>query len=411
MSWRNRLGECEFIGIKFHSEVTEIQTGRRIITQQLYQSNEIIRQDLGRKPRIYEVEGYIMATEENNYDPHKDYLRLQALVENGVVSSFRHPYHGVIADTICAELRQTDTRDRGGIVRFEAVFVSERVATFRGVETDTNEELSGNGDKLVEFAVRDYTENPSDVSSPDAFNAFFDAVDAFVETVDSYRLPFEGAADGVWQRLQRVSSSANNIDRVIRNRLTDSRIFSADVRTLLRGVGSGDVRRILGLLNGLSSFEPSARPDFSTSQSRVRAGFHPQQFTNLVRRVAVGSATETLSAVELGDVFPNFVEGAEFQAGLNGAIDQLEIQADSSSDSELFQSLTDLRISAGQYFSEQLPALPRVRRERVQNLTPAIVVANRIAGSADAENLGDSIARRNRVFFPLMASGDLEVVI
>ena len=410
MSWRNRLGECEFIGIKFHSEVTEIRTGRRIITQQLYQSNEIVRQDLGRAPRIYEVEGYIMATAENNYDPHKDYLRLQALVENGVASSFRHPYHGVIADTICREIRQTDTRDRGGIVRFEAVFVSERVATFRGVETDTNEELRDNGDKLVEFAVRDYSENPADVSSPDLIDSLLDAADSFVLYLDSFRLPFTDAADGIWQRLQRVSSSANNIDRIIRNRLIDGDILSSDIRTLLRGIRSGDTRRILGLLNGLSSFEPAA-PQFGGSQSRARAGFHPPQFTNLVNRVAVGSAMETLASVELGDVFPNFSEGAEFQASINGAIDQLEVQADSSSDGELFQSLTDLRISSGRYFSEQLPALPRVRRERVQNLTPAIVVANRIAGSAEAENLGDSIARRNRVFFPLMASGDLEVVI
>ena len=264
---------------------------------------------------------------------------------------------------------------------------------------------------MSEFAVRDYSENPADVSSPDAFNAFFDAVDAFVEMVDSYRLPFDDAADGIWQRLQRVSSSANNIDRVVRNRLTDSRIFSADIRTLLSGARSGDFRRILGLLNGLSSFEPSNRVNFSTSQSRVQAGFHPQQFTNLVRRVAVGSAMETLASVELGDVFANFREGAEFQSSLNGAIEQLEVQADSSSDGELFQSLTDVRISAGRYFSEQLPALPRVRIERVKNPTPTIVIANRIVGSADAEALGDSISRRNGVFFPLMACGDLEVVI
>ena len=164
------------------------------------------------------------------------------------------------------------------------------------------------------------------------------------------------------------------------------------------------------MLGGLSSFDP-ATPQFGGSQSRARAGFHPPQFTNLVNRVAVGASAETLADVELGDVFANFREGAQFQSDLNSAIERLEVQADSASDSELFQSLTDVRISASQYFSEQLPALPRVRLERIQNLTPAIVVANRITGSNGAEALGDSISRRNRVFFPLMASGDLEVVI
>ena len=145
MTWRNRLAQCEFGGIKFHSEVAETTVGRRIITQELYQSNEIVRQDLGRSPTLYEVEGYIIASAENNEDPHRDYLRLQELVRNGTASSFRHPYHGVISDTVCRELRQTDTRDRGGIVRFTAVFVSEREAVFEGVQTDTNEELRDNG--------------------------------------------------------------------------------------------------------------------------------------------------------------------------------------------------------------------------------------------------------------------------
>ena len=410
MSWRNRLAQCEFGGIKFHSEVAETTVGRRIVTQPIYQSNEIVRQDLGRAPTIYDIEGYIIATSENNEDPHRDYLRLQELVRNGTASSLRHPYHGVIADVVCRELRQTDTRDRGGVVRFEAVFVSEREAVLDGVQTDTNEELRSNGAKLVEFAVIDYSQDGADTSTPDAFDAFFDGVDSFAEFIESYRLPFTDEADQVWQRIQRVSSSANNLDRAIRNRIIDGTIFSRDIRTLLRGIRSGDHRRVLNLLGGLSSFDP-ASPQFGSSQSRARAGFHPPQFTNLVNRVAVGASAETLADVELGDVFANFREGAQFQSDLNSAIERLEIQADSASDSELFQSLTDVRISAGQYFSEQLPALPRVRLERIQNLTPAIVVANRITGSNGAEALGDSISRRNRVFFPLMASGDLEVVI
>lgn len=139
MGWRDTLlnnGKASFRGVEFFVDRIQNGFGRRNIVHQFPKSDDIFTEDLGRLADTFRVTGFVIQTEDNefNYIAERNELR-DALRQSGA-GAFIHPSLGSF-DVVVTSANESETFVRNsGIARFEITFTQAKDEEFLVAEVN-----------------------------------------------------------------------------------------------------------------------------------------------------------------------------------------------------------------------------------------------------------------------------------
>ncbi len=117
MTWRNRLLSASFRGVAFRVEAEGESLGRRVATHEFAASEEVWREDIGRRGREVRVEGYLIGPD---YD--LALADLAAACEAPGAGRLSLPLRGEVS-AICASFTYRRSKTAGGYAEFSATFL------------------------------------------------------------------------------------------------------------------------------------------------------------------------------------------------------------------------------------------------------------------------------------------------
>jgi prophage DNA circulation protein len=109
MTWRDNLRPASFRGIPFFVESHDLEVGRRKFMNEFGGSNDSYVEDLGRKGRVYQIEGYVIG---DDYMSVRDQM-IQACEMDGTAGSLVHPWLGTL-QVQCDKLKIVEKKNEGG---------------------------------------------------------------------------------------------------------------------------------------------------------------------------------------------------------------------------------------------------------------------------------------------------------
>jgi len=152
MPWRERMGPATFRDVPFFVERAELAAGRKIVLHEYPLRDTPFVEDLGRRSRIFPVDGYVIGDE---YLIAKN--RLLTVLEEPGSGTLVHPYYGT---RICAvgNVRVVESRDEGGMARFSIDFLETEPRPFAPIVVDDPiGRLNRSGDLAMESASTEFT--------------------------------------------------------------------------------------------------------------------------------------------------------------------------------------------------------------------------------------------------------------
>ena len=156
----SKLRVASFRGVRFHIEAAEATFGRRYKLHEFPGRDDPLVEDLGRGPRTYPVEGYLVG---RDYALSRDML-IKACEKDGP-GKLIHPYHGLI-DVRCLKFTVEETFRDGDYARVRFEFL-EAPATPIGVPViDRALDLVAKADKLFTESAARFAEAYSIVGMP-----------------------------------------------------------------------------------------------------------------------------------------------------------------------------------------------------------------------------------------------------
>ena len=235
-NWRDNLIEASWRGAKFHvlKSTTEVgrrgktwyrhgkkkysHSGSRARASRKTEDIEVIVQDYGLDSDVFQLEGYIIANYENDFDyfgRRNDLMNAlkgsSAVNDWGGESSItptgtlRHPYFGEIPCTLIERAKIEESFEEGGIARF--------TMTFARASEELFPELTKDYFKLIDLS---------------ALNAVFAMIDGFINDFNAL-----GAF---------INSTINDIANVI-NSVTD----------IVNGIAGAVTNIVNGIVNGINN--------------------------------------------------------------------------------------------------------------------------------------------------------------
>jgi prophage DNA circulation protein len=190
MSWRKNLKQASFRGVKFKVKEHTTSSGRRIKVTDKWQKRTTSL-DLGPQLTVFDVEGYVIQSEKNDYDyfDERDNL-IKALNKHGA-AMLVHPFFG---EKKChaEKFEVNETFDEGGIARFTITFLLEEAEFLPLKSKDYKKRVDEAAEKVSNF-------------SADAFFTQFNTAAAFIESIGSDVIKF----------MQNIQTAINRINGAV----------------------------------------------------------------------------------------------------------------------------------------------------------------------------------------------------
>ncbi len=130
MSWEDNLQTASFREIKFFVKSHSVSLGRRVISHEFPFADKPFTEDLGKKSRSFNIEGFLFG---KDYFNERD--KLIAACEQFGAGDLVHPYLGRL-EVNCQSLSLAESLEEGGIANLSFQFVESGVDLPPIVETD-----------------------------------------------------------------------------------------------------------------------------------------------------------------------------------------------------------------------------------------------------------------------------------
>lgn len=381
MPWQDQMRPATFRGVTFHVESSEQSGGRRGVTFEYPFRDEPFREDLGRKARSFQVEGYVIGLE---YLDARNAL-LEALEREGP-GELVHPLYGTRRVAV-ETFRVRETTDRGGMAVFSIQFIETPAQPAQPVSAPDS------ATKAVASAA----------SAREAVGAEFLATYSPGFLLDSVATALRGATNQVNAVLSTVTMEEQQI-ATLRARVD---AFEASVSAIVdepADMLSGlteifDLFPDAGSVLRVYDFDTGVRPPATTSnREQEQANFDAT--VAITRRLAVIRAAE-LAPFETYDSYDAAVDRRE------AITDLLDEQADVAPD-DTYPALLQLRADLVKAVPGENSDLPRLVRHTPPATIPSLVLAHQLYGDLDLET---DLVTRNRIRNPLFVRGGVELEV
>lgn len=404
MTWRDdlkrvtladgrRLIGASFRGVPFLVEGSERSGGRRTEVHEFPFRDDPQVDDLGRRARTFQVEGYVIG---ENYIPARDLL-LEALEDVEGPGELVHPYHG-IRRAVCTGVTVRESNRDGGMAMFAIEFAE---APAQSARTNIVPDFA----QLVDVAATASLEAVSEDMEAD-----YDTDGLPSWAVQSSADYLSDVADDLEQKLAPLAATTQELAELtaalelLRVQATSLVREPADTITAfmeaLETLADATEDEPAAFVSALLEVYNGAVMDLATATTatRERERANQEALMGAIRRILLGEAAR-LAALA---TYESLDEALDVRDAVLEAIDE---QAETAGDSS-YPALVELRARV----VDAVPgdaALARVVTVTRNVTVPSILLAFQLYGSVDQE---DDIVARNNAEHPGFLSGELEVL-
>lgn len=423
-TWREQMGQVQFKasngstrsapgasfrGVPFHTREADVAVGRRNEVHEYPQRDLPYVEDLGRRARVYSVEGYVIGPD---YMAQRD--ALQAALETSGPGELKHPRYGTLWVAVHESARIRETVDEGGVARFSITFIEAGLNELPNGVQDTVSRV-GNAATNAQDAANAAFADAADVKGPDLL------ADSLASSLKNDLAKVASIARNVCQMtvltdlLRNINSVVNDVTDIIRTPVDVAQGLQSLQQQLLASVARPGAAlaefRAFFNDNKTASTEATnagvgnAAISGTVVVSRVQA--NDEARAALQRRTAVVQQAQLISLAISGDDIQAGAEATEQRDLLLAQIDYELENADP--DVAMVAAMIELRAAVVRDVGERVERL----RERAiftsKKMMPSLVLAHRIFQDATR---ADEIEARNNVVHPaFVPAGDIEVLL
>lgn len=404
MAWRDelrrvvlsdgrRLIGASFRGIPFFVATAERSGGRRIVTHEFPLRDDPYIEDLGRRARVFPVEGYILG---DDYLAQRDAL-LEALEDTAGPGELVHPYYGV-KRAICSNLTERETIADGGMAMFQIEFTEAPVQSVAPTEqTDpvsaTEESASAAQAAVTEELETNYiTEGQPSYALASLTDALSGAGDAMRDKLGALTLGEQEAAR-LSAEVRRFSLEAASLIETPTDIMTE---LGESIDALIEAVADAPRPALLALQALAEEIEPA--PVFGTTPARVQEAANQTALAAALRATFTCAAARLLILVE----YETLEDAVADRDAIADLLDDLAATVDDTSYGPLVQLRADIvsRVPGDAVLARLVTTERRVA-------LPSLLLSYILYGSVDK---ADAIVARNRAPHPGFLSGSLQVL-
>lgn len=392
MSWHDKfpinsegskLGNASYNGKRFFVRVGEFTGGRRTVIHEYPLRDEPFAEDLGRAPRRFEVEGYVIGD---------DYLTARdALInefETATTGELVHPLYGTKRVTLDGPFRVRETNQDGGMAIFSLTFIE---TPLKPVQPTAAPDATG--------LLAASTSNAQSVVSSE-FSALYKP--GLLMTSISLSLQSAmGKVNAVLAVSTMDSQALARLQSQVTNLASNAAAIASEPAALLNGlIGVFDaVTDVLGL-RSVYAYDPGDVPPATTPDRIVEQ----QNFLALhqfIQRLALIQAATLLPS----QTFTSYEDAVTQRDALTALIDD---QAENAAD-DTYPSLVQLRADLVKAVPGANSDLAHLVDYKPQTTVPSLVLAHRLYGNLDLEQ---DIIDRNDIQNPgfILGGVPLEVL-
>lgn len=395
MSWRDRLREASFRGVRFHVLSGDVQFGRRTVLHEFPLRDKPFVEDMGRRARLVNVEAVILGPD---YMTGRDALIAAAEQPGG--GKLVHPTHGELQVTLTEPLRISETTAEGGICRIAMTFVEAGEVLYPSASIDTGTQLTTAADKASSTLGESFADR-FDLDDLPAF-ARSSALATLTSALDRVQ--------GVVQRIRGLSGGRAVFDALLGDlRSQTASLFHAPATLALRvialvgqartlaGSGSAGQRAMLAIA-GVGGTLPTI-PLITPTRRR--------QADNQAALVELVDAVVSIEAARACAVTP-FVSYEQAIAARDLVLASIDAVRDASPSDALYAALTDLRVTLVRDVAARGADLARQGVYTPAATLPALVLSYALYG--DVAHEADLVAR-NAIAHPGFVPGGLPLTV
>ena len=389
---RNLIGGS-FRGVAFFVDVSELESGRRVVTHQFPFRKNPFREDLGQAARSFHIDGYVIG---DDYLAQKNAL-LTALDDTDGPGQLVHPYWGVLS-AIAEKVGVRETRTEGRYAAFAIEFAETPAQTPVPVTSaDATGAVSDSADAAATASDAEFAQkyNPNNLPS----YALASASTALSSEATAMKNDL-GPVIADTQELAALNAQATLIVAQASSLVSEPSLIMGQVRdaiTALANTVLGAPDKLMAALTAVYSFDPG-QPVIATTATRVQ---------ELANQTALSSALRRVFAVEAARLAPTVVYATieDALAARDGVSSMLDAEAQVADDTA-YGALVDLRSQVQQAVPGTAAFASVVTVTRRVSI-PSLLLAYQLYGSVDLE---PDILARNDVMHPGFVLGDLKVL-
>lgn len=428
-NWRVQMRPASFRGVPFHVEAAERAGGRKTVVHEYPQRDTPFVEDLGRKGRGFQIDGYI-----NGDDVLDQMDRLLAALEQPGPGALDHPYYGqIFVSAQNYKSRFTKTDGGYGLVSMEFVeTVRESPAPSIGgsplasIDDVADAAHDGAAQSLIlnssRYTLSGTTAVPSLTVTRKplpgfSFRSLSGLVTSWGSTVQTAMRPVASGADALASIQREIVSLTVNATGLVRSPV----LLATRIGTMLKTTALLWPRTSsLGVSALLSawSFVSSTQAPTGTTPTRTTERGNYTALDQYLRQVTVIEAarqaviaagtpalvttsTGSLSSVGQYDTYEAAV------ATRDAVLAAIDVEAARAAD-DAYAALVTVRAAVAAGVPAPTDALPHLVSVTLQQSTPALAVAYRLYEDLA---LSDDLVARNRVRHPLFVPGSVPLQV
>ncbi|MDI9240734.1 DNA circularization N-terminal domain-containing protein [Lysobacter sp. LF1] len=397
MSWRDHYRTASFRGVEFRVDGHKAGYGRRQVVHEYAQRDTPFTEDLGRKPREFSVDGYVVGL-----DYHLQRDRIIDACEVGGPGELVHPYRGSL-HVVCTGLSVQESKSEGGIAYLSFSFVEAGEARYPADSVDGVSSVSSAAQGVLDAAQSAFGRSwstagmPSFVANaaaahPQSLSAFFARVltnplDA-VQNVAGFARQVQQLADQALSLADEPLELATKVVALITRART---IFGAEAGTVLRD---------------LQATFPVLQNSRASTAARQQEASNAAAFASLVRAAALAERTHHAVVTAASGGFATHEDAVTERAEISAAIDE-EMESPGLAD-PVFVALSTMGAEAVRGIPSPGQRLPQLVAYVPPSTLPTLVLAHRLYGTAER---AIEIVARNRIAHPGFVPGGVALQV
>jgi prophage DNA circulation protein len=392
--WKKRLKPASFRGVPFRVDTETTPVGRDVVVFEYPGKDKPRVEDMGRKTRTIRFAAFVIGP---TCLDERDAL-LAALDKPGE-GELIHPWYGRMKVTATSDCTASHSRDEGGVVRFELVFVEGGELGFPTPTANTGQQVQTSAASVKESALSRFSQAMAAVNMARVKVAAIQAnVAAVYGAVNNYIKPLSSLFSSASAMADSLMNAPSSFGATVFSTLADlERPFSSFGSSSSAVSGSGAAITSLAEApvsggqdaQGVQTALVALMQDAATYNGMLEAAAVPIPEAAATASVTPSLDTQAATTVTVAEV-PVADDIASARDELGEAIFQYALY----SPLEHYETLDAARQAVNAHLSAVARAGVRLRTETPAATVPAVVLAYRLYGDASR---GDEIVARNRI--------------
>ena len=397
MAWRDNLLDASFRGVPFKFEDAELEGGRRLAEHEFPLRDDAFVEDMGKGNRRYQLTGYVIGPD---YMAARNAL-LDAL-EAGGEGQLQHPYLGPLTVHVLRPFRLRESRDEGGMARFDISFIDAGSNPSPLSGNDTAGEALSAGENGYEQFGQSFEEGWEAGADGEFAMALLE------QLLEALQLLLDWPGIDTLELAELLAGLVENV--------ADAAAIASAVTLFLSGYSDAVVISYAPFDENQSSRGALPVGDPSYGLAILSAwgtaldkpvGWKRRQKQGALVALVQGSAAAALVQVYARTSFAGQADAQTARDQLTGICERLIVDASDAGDDAAGETLATLSAAASADLTARGKQLPVTRKVAIGAVLPAIVLSQRFYG--DARRAGELVAR-NAAAHPLFMPTQLEVL-